>query len=286
MTQNTNKAANIPNLYDILSQSRSESPSIVNGSVNNTSVSPSRQNSIVGVPPPPKYGPNPYTLSEFAHFLQRTHCDENLEFFQKTRKFLFNDEFRETYSNNSLSDHSTCSKFDVEEWNRCIYDHFIRVDSPMECNLPQYIRELFDKCYTEGIAPKQVHIVQAIQHILGLLFDAYARFLQQVQEQKETPPTTPSTSLQQSNENSNHKGKSGGAIALTDEKLSTAGCEKTVHRTKHINSPASRASLPPRNHYNHHDHHRYKQHENEQLSVLDKGKKFFHKFKLKKSLPL
>lgn len=126
----------------------------------------------------------PYTLKEFNKFLIKTHCEENLEFFIMTKQFLLYDDKKSLISNSIMSTTSSnmYSTFNLELWNDQIYNIFIKVDSPKECNLPQYIRGLFDDCHRREIPPKQIYIIQAIQHILGLLLDAYTRFIQFIQQ--------------------------------------------------------------------------------------------------------
>lgn len=126
----------------------------------------------------------PYTLKEFNRFLIRTHCEENLEFFIMTKQFLLYDDKKSLRSNSIVSTISSnmYSNFDLELWDEQIYNIFIKVDSPKECNLPQYIRGLFDDCHRQEVPPKQIYIIQAIQHVLGLLLDAYTRFIQYIQQ--------------------------------------------------------------------------------------------------------
>lgn len=148
----------IPNLYDVLS----ELNECFDNDTDNEFLFKNHSTNAINQPP--------YTLFEFYNFLKRTHCEENLEFFKKTRKFLLN---------KNASDQS---RFDIDCWNKSIYHNFIEIDSPMECNFPQHIREIFENCFNSKVPPKQTDIVQAIQHILGLLFDAYSRFLNKISE--------------------------------------------------------------------------------------------------------
>ncbi|CCF60264.1 hypothetical protein KAFR_0J02000 [Kazachstania africana CBS 2517] len=103
-------------------------------------------------------------LDKFHKFTRNSHCEENLEFFNKSKKFLLDDTYKE---------------FELDDWNREIYKKFIKINSPMECNFPQNIREIFDVCHEAGEIPSQKDIANAIQHILGLLFDIYTRFSNQ-----------------------------------------------------------------------------------------------------------
>lgn len=185
----------MPNLYDILSElnyigsnNNSHSSSMTNmqhaSENNNKKLVEISDNCTVTTDNNGKIiNTFPYTLNEFNSFLIRTHCEENLEFFIMTRQFLLNDDKRSLRSSivSSMSS-KNYSNFDLELWDDQIYNIFIKVDSPKECNLPQYIRELFDDCHKNGNPPRQVFIIQAIQHILGLLLDAYSRFVQYIQQ--------------------------------------------------------------------------------------------------------
>lgn len=168
-TNVTDLLANIENDTDkrIINSSRANSNSTINGngSTNNTNNKTTNKN-------------EPFTLLEFNKFLTRTHCDENMKFFIMARPFLMQDDKKSMFSApSSISTNSFEINFNLDGWNDTIYNIFIKVDSPLECNFPQRIRNLFDNCYQLNKPPRQAYIAQAVQHILNLLFDAYSKFL-------------------------------------------------------------------------------------------------------------
>lgn len=191
-----------PNLYDILSELNYIEPDKIHNYNKNIMAHHNMNNnmhhSLQKIDPPqindlPDFTRDsngniindyPYTLKEFNKFLIKTHCEENLEFFIMTKQFLLCDDKKSLRSNSIVSTISSnmYSNFDLELWDDQIYNIFIKVDSPKECNLPHYIRCLFDDCHRQDIPPKQIYIIQAIQHILGLLLDAYTRFIQYIQQ--------------------------------------------------------------------------------------------------------
>lgn len=152
----------IPNLYELLSELNeskdytTDTLSSIRSSINDSESSTSNK--------------DPYSLHEFYKYLKKSHCDENLEFFNKTRRFLI--------SENTLS--RSCS-IDKNYWNDQVYNKFIMVDSPLQCNFPQYVRDNFDQCYLDDVRPSQADIVNAIEIVMGMLFDAYSRYLNHIQ---------------------------------------------------------------------------------------------------------
>lgn len=127
-----------PTLEDILAQSRS-----------------------VNYPPPTD---SVHSLAAFHDFLKSTHCDENLQFILITDSFV-SDEY-----------HTPAERFPLKLWNNSVYLQFLKQDSPQECNLPQDIREVFDRCYNSQTAPSKESIMAARQHIWALLQDAFNKF--------------------------------------------------------------------------------------------------------------
>ncbi|CAL9730164.1 hypothetical protein MOUN0_I08086 [Monosporozyma unispora] len=215
----------------------------------------------------------PYTLKEFNNFLVRTHCEENLEFFIMTRQFLLNDDKKSLRSSNISSISSrNYSNFDLELWDDQIYDIFIKVDSPKECNLPQYIRELFDDCHKRGNPPRQVFIIQAIQHILGLLLDAYSRFVQYIQQipaeewerrriemEKEQALEQAALELERQQQK------------LEQLRLSKRGSTISRRSTSHLSHKKS--------HNNNSNNDNKTQHDDTNTSIFLKSRKLFNKFK-------
>ncbi|SMN18942.1 similar to Saccharomyces cerevisiae YOR107W RGS2 Negative regulator of glucose-induced cAMP signaling [Maudiozyma saulgeensis] len=148
----------VPNLYELLSE--------LNESTDYTKDAISSRRSSSGS----TSTSDPYSLHEFYKYLKKCHCDENLEFFNKTRRFLV--------SENTLSRSlSTDNKY----WNDQVYNKFIMVDSPAQCNFPQYVRDNFDACHLAGVRPTQTDIINAIEIVMGMLFDAYSRYLNHIQ---------------------------------------------------------------------------------------------------------
>ncbi|AMD19695.1 HCL456Wp [Eremothecium sinecaudum] len=99
-------------------------------------------------------------LNLFHEFLQKVHCDENLEFLLKTDSFV-------------TSDKEASNGY--QEWSH-VYDNYIKQDAPKECNLPETIRTVFDDCHTRLEVPLPQDIETARSHILHLLEDAYTKF--------------------------------------------------------------------------------------------------------------
>ncbi|CAB4254222.1 similar to Saccharomyces cerevisiae YOR107W RGS2 Negative regulator of glucose- induced cAMP signaling [Maudiozyma barnettii] len=148
----------VPNLYELLSE--------LNESTDYTTDTISSRRSSSGS----TSTCDPYSLHEFYKYLKKCHCDENLEFFNKTRRFLVSEN---TLSRNISTDNTY--------WNDEVYNKFIVVDSPAQCNFPQYVRDNFDACHSEGVRPTQAEIINAIEIVMGMLFDAYSRYLNHIQ---------------------------------------------------------------------------------------------------------
>ncbi|KAL3232586.1 Regulator of G-protein signaling 2 [Nakaseomyces bracarensis] len=122
-----------------------------------------------------------YNIETFHKFLLKAHCEENLEFFQYTNSYICsknkeNDEDRNSRSEADLADSSSRTSKLLKLWNNRIYLRYIALNSPRECNFPQEIREVFEKCYREGTLPSDENVLVAMQHILQLLMDAYRQF--------------------------------------------------------------------------------------------------------------
>lgn len=122
-----------------------------------------------------------YNIETFHKFLLKAHCEENLEFFQYTNAYICsknkeNDEDKNSRSEADLADTSSKSSKLLKLWNNRIYLKYIALNSPRECNFPQEIREVFEKCYREGSLPSDENVLVAMQHILQLLMDAYRQF--------------------------------------------------------------------------------------------------------------
>lgn len=106
-----------------------------------------------------------FSFAAFRDFLRKSHCDENLDFILATDAFVGADA--------ALTE----ADFPLKPWTDNVYSQFIRRDSPRECNLPQGIRECFDRCHATQSAPDRAHIRSARQHVITLLRDAFTRFL-------------------------------------------------------------------------------------------------------------
>ncbi|CCD23456.1 GTPase-activating protein RGS2 NDAI_0B04220 [Naumovozyma dairenensis CBS 421] len=127
----------------------------------------------------------PYTLEEFYKYLINCHCNENLEFLLATKKFLIPKRQRSSAPASSTEEReqqrqSYIEKFDLNAWNEEVYDQFIDPESPLECNFPQNIKSMFEKCYRDNSIPKQCQILTARQHAATLLLDPYRKFLSYV----------------------------------------------------------------------------------------------------------
>lgn len=163
-----NLSADHTNITDLLSKIETNTENHIHHAMTNNNDNENNTNN----------GTEPFTLNEFNKFLTRTHCDENMKFFIMARPFLMQDDKKSMFSaQSSISTNSFEINFNLDGWNDTIYNIFIKVDSPLECNFPQRIRNLFDNCYQSNKPPRQAYIAQAIQHILNLLFDAYSKFL-------------------------------------------------------------------------------------------------------------
>ncbi|CAL9735143.1 hypothetical protein MOSE0_G07976 [Monosporozyma servazzii] len=261
----------MPNLYDILSElnyihsnpnSHSSSLNIQRQNNNNNTTDNTTINDDATITTDNNgkiINTFPYTLKEFNNFLVRTHCEENLEFFIMTRQFLLNDDKKSLRSSNvSAVSSRNYSSFDLELWDDQIYSIFIKVDSPKECNLPQYIRELFDDCHNKNNPPRQVCIIQAIQHILGLLLDAYKRFVQYIQQ-------IPDEEWDRRRKNIELERQQQQQLAI--EQLAIETQQRNLEQSR-LSKRGSSINRPHPN--NNNDSH---------TSILFKSRKFFNKFK-------
>ena len=185
----------IPNLYELLSE-LNESKDYATDTLSSIGSSTAHNNNNNDINDDSESSTSkidPYSLHEFYKYLKQCHCDENLEFFNKTRRFLI--------SENTLS---RCCSIDKNYWNDQVYNKFIMVDSPLQCNFPQYVIDNFDKCYLNDIRPSQSDIVNAIEIVMGMLFDAYSRYLNHIQTNDHysiSSNTSVNTSLPEDEEN-------------------------------------------------------------------------------------
>lgn len=160
----------IPNLYEILAE--------LDESIDYT-------NENLNFEPNETDLPYPYTLAEFYKYLIKSHCAENLEFFNKTRKFLISEK---------------TATVDKELWNKEIFKKFIATDSPLQCNFPQFIIDILQKCYEDNIKPTYVDIVKTIEIVMGMLVDAYSRFLNHIQSNETSTSSSEILELLQDSE--------------------------------------------------------------------------------------
>lgn len=127
----------------------------------------------------------PFNIETFHRFLLKAHCEENLEFFQycntyictKTRKEAISLDMANSKSETDLATTESHQHRLLKMWNNRIYLKYIALNSPRECNFPQEIREVFEKCYEEQQLPSDESVLIAMQHILQLLMDAYRQFI-------------------------------------------------------------------------------------------------------------
>lgn len=110
-------------------------------------------------------GDTPFNIKSFVAFLVRSHCDENYEFWKSCNYYLNNVDMR---------------TFDFVRWNTEIYEKFIRVNAPKECNLPEDIRKAYMDWYAHSIIPSRDIVLKARQHTLNLMSDAYRQFVRHV----------------------------------------------------------------------------------------------------------
>ncbi|QLL32814.1 hypothetical protein HG536_0D03360 [Torulaspora globosa] len=108
---------------------------------------------------------SPFNITNFVAFLVRSHCEENYEFWKSCNYYLNN------------VDGAT---FDFVRWNTAIYENFIKVNAPMECNLPEDIRKAYMDWYVDSIIPSRDIVLKARQHTLNLMSDAYRQFVRHV----------------------------------------------------------------------------------------------------------
>ncbi|QLQ79692.1 hypothetical protein HG537_0C03400 [Torulaspora globosa] len=108
---------------------------------------------------------SPFNIKNFIAFLVKSHCDENYEFWKSCNYYLNN------------VDEPT---FDFVRWNTEIYENFIKVNAPKECNLPEDIRKAYRDWYMHSIIPSRDIVLRARQHTLNLMSDAYRQFIRQV----------------------------------------------------------------------------------------------------------
>ncbi|CAR26436.1 hypothetical protein ZYGR_0H02450 [Zygosaccharomyces rouxii] len=108
---------------------------------------------------------DPYTLNKFEQFLLKSHCEENYEFWRSCDGYLLK------YDNDD---------FDIQKGNSKIYKKFIRANSPMECNLPEDIKQNFRESYHHGSRVPKDTLCRARQHSWSLMKDAYRQYVRQV----------------------------------------------------------------------------------------------------------
>ena len=267
----------IPNLYELLSELNeskdyaTDTLSSIRSSNNNNNDSESSTTKN-----------DPYSLHEFYKYLKQCHCDENLEFFNKTRRFLI--------SENTLS--RSCS-IDKNYWNDQVYNKFIMVDSPLQCNFPQYVIDNFDKCYLDDVRPSQADIVNAIEIVMGMLFDAYSRYLNHIQTNDHysiSSHTSVNTSQEDEGE---YEGQSISQYGLDMDKLnrdikhmtltnsmSTLTATTSAHSNNYtVSKPKMtlNVKLPTTNEMKKNQGENSKQQQSKKNLIM-KGKSFFHKF--------
>lgn len=152
-----------PNLEELLAQGDVEDEMTQRASSSPTSVSP-------------------FNIKNFEAFLVKSHCDENYEFWKACNYYL---------------KHSDIPTFDFVQWNTRIYESFIKVNAPMECNLPQDIRKAYQDWYDHGVIPSREVVFEARQHALNLMSDAYRQFVRYTNNTNPPPPSpSPSVTLQ------------------------------------------------------------------------------------------
>lgn len=117
---------------------------------------------------------SPFNIKNFEAFLVRSHCDENYEFWKCCNYYL---------------NHADESTFDFVRWNTQIYESFIQVNAPMECNLPEDIRKAYKDWYVDNIIPSRDIVLKARQHTLNLMSDAYRQFVRYVNTSTPPPPS-------------------------------------------------------------------------------------------------
>lgn len=123
---------------------------------------------------------SPFNIKNFEAFLVKSHCDENYEFWKACNYYL---------------NHSDIPTFDFVQWNTNIYRNFIQVNAPMECNLPQDIKKAYQEWYDHGVIPSRDVVLEARQHALNLMTDAYRQFVRYTNHAT-PPPPSPSVSTQ------------------------------------------------------------------------------------------
>lgn len=117
---------------------------------------------------------SPFNIKNFEAFLVKSHCDENFEFWKCCNYYLMN------------ADKPT---FDFVQWNTKIYENFIQVNAPMECNLPEDIRKAYTDWYVDSIIPDREIVLKARQHALNLMSDAYRQFVRYTNTATPPPPS-------------------------------------------------------------------------------------------------
>lgn len=153
--------AHAPSLAELLSQCDVEDAIMKSASSSPTSVSP-------------------FNIKNFEAFLVRSHCDENYEFWKSCNYYLHN------------ADQPT---FDFVRWNTEIYENFIQMNAPMECNLPEDIKKAYQDWYLRNIIPSREIVLKARQHALNLMSDAYRQFIRYTNTSTPPPPPSPAATI-------------------------------------------------------------------------------------------
>ena len=203
----------IPNLYEVLSE--------LNEACDYTADTPDQSNcSSRRTSHTSRSSRSPYTLREFYAYLKESHCEENLEFFNKTRRFLVTNDAK----SNPLST-------DFKYWDEQVYARFVVVDAPAQCNLPQYIIDTFAQCHAAKVRPQQADIVDAIEIVMGMLFDAYSRYLNHIQTNDHYSIASDASATSHEPEQESDEQMSVSQYGLDMEKLNRDIAEMTLTRS-------------------------------------------------------
>lgn len=165
-----------PPLYEVLRQQRASLlPATASLAASNSNSSQEADFESASARSGPE---NLFSLDRFHGFLIRAHSDENLHFVQTANAFIhYKQRYLRTQERRGLP---VDRDLLISLWEDSVYLPFIRVNSPMECNLPQDIREMFEENVASHTLPTDDQIVMAVKHIFQLLLDSYRHYTQQV----------------------------------------------------------------------------------------------------------
>lgn len=117
---------------------------------------------------------SPFNIKNFEAFLVKSHCDENYQFWKACNYYL---------------ERSEAAGFDFAQWNNTMYASFIQANAPMECNLPHTIKRAYKDWHDRGAVPKRDVVLEARQHALNLMADAYRQFVRYTTHATPPPPS-------------------------------------------------------------------------------------------------